>query len=214
MARAAPTVAPRTGRKLVRKKGMRVERRAPLRRPDAPVEQVVDEAHDLVQEHAGGGLGEARRRRARDARRSPALRFAPRSWGRAAGPANSARARASDSRDRTRSGLSISITEVSHHPPCASSAKARRSSADEGAPERGLDPRQHAAAEELPREVAGQGRHGDPVPARDGGRGLLERDEMTGSRRGRWRSGRSGSPSGPAPPRSRPRRRARRAAGY
>src|SRR6185295_17152765 len=48
------------GQKVGAEEGNAVERRAPLRRPDAPVEQVVDEAHDLVQKHAGGGLGEAR----------------------------------------------------------------------------------------------------------------------------------------------------------
>src|ERR1700694_1581467 len=48
------------GQEIGAEEGDGVERRAPLRRPDAPVEQVVDEAHDLVQEYAGGGLGEAR----------------------------------------------------------------------------------------------------------------------------------------------------------
>ena len=60
MARAAATAAPRTGAEVGAEEGDGEERRAALPRPDAPVEQLVHEAHDLVEQHLGGGLREPR----------------------------------------------------------------------------------------------------------------------------------------------------------
>src|SRR5580765_4573448 len=48
------------GQEVGAEEGDGVERRAPLPRTDAPVEQVVDEAQQLVEQHTRGGLGEAR----------------------------------------------------------------------------------------------------------------------------------------------------------